>query len=205
MLATLGARAEVVPFNVFLASSSGSTPSSYTIPAGKVYIIEGVVLAHNAGTPTETQIRVSIDADNITAGSFLTIKISDTYALGSFVWMPQPFRLKAGETLEVPQNATYFICRYFGLLIDEADLYAQEIPVELQSVGTQGGQLLAGAKYGSPRPRITTIESAVDVSDFTEDTTGVEVAGVTRDEAEVSVEQSGDAVKFMRVRAVARN
>ncbi|MCP5488704.1 MAG: hypothetical protein H7A43_08640 [Verrucomicrobia bacterium] len=206
MMGTLGARAEVVPFNVFLSSTNfSSTPDSFTIPAGKIYIIEAVQLVSLAPLPSNTEIRVIWTADNLTFNSALNITISDTFASGNLVWLPQPFRLKATESLLVPQNAVYSICRYSGLMIDEADLYAQAVPSELESMETAGGQLFANVKFGSSRPRLTTIESAVDIQNFIPDATGVEMAGLNRDESVVTIDQNGDPVKFLRVRATARN
>lgn len=206
MLGTLGAQAEVVPFNVFLSSTNyPSHPDFYTIPADKIYIIEGVFLDAEGTPPASAECRVYWQADTQLGGAYMTITLADTWNGSGFYWLPKPFRLKATERLHLPNNSGYYSCGYYGLMIDEADLYAQTIPSELQSVETAGGQLLANVKYGSSRPRITTIESAVDINGFLTDATGVEVAGLNRDESTVAVDQNGDAMKFLRVRSVARN
>ena len=84
---------------------------------------------------------------------FFTITIKDTYTSGEPIWLPNKLRLKSGESLIVPSNASYPICRYFGVLIDEADLYAANLPVELLNPRLSGGKLMADA----PRPHRITI------------------------------------------------
>jgi len=204
----MSAQAEVQIFNVWMSGNgSGGATNFYVIPTGKVYIIEGVLLASSFPEPTNTEIRVSVSADNMVANSFMIIPVSDTYADSQYTRLPEPFRLKAGDQLRVPNNvaeANYFVVRYFGLMIDKADLYAQAVPSELLDVDITGGQLLARVQYDSPRPRITTIESSTQLSTFTEDPTGVETPTTALDQSDVAVNTAGD-VKFLRVSAVARN
>ncbi len=205
LLTTLSAQAGVVPFNVFLSSNgTGGAPSSYTIPPGKIYIIESFRPFATTPLPSTTQIRVVVRADNIAASAFQTITILDTYTNSQTVWLPKPFRLKAGESLQIPFNAEYSSFRYFGLLLDEEDLYARNIPVEFDGMDVSEGQLLAEARFASPRPRITRVETATELDEFVVDDSAVEIAGATRDRATFAVDKGDDDQKFLRVRAVAR-
>lgn len=53
------------------------------------------------------------------ASAFQTITIMDDYVNSRTVWLPHPFRLRAGESLQIPFNAEYNSFRYFGLLMDD--------------------------------------------------------------------------------------
>ena len=137
----------------------------------------------------------------------MIIPVSGTYNEGVFTRLPEPFRLKAGDQLRIPNNiaeTNYFIVRYFGLMMNSADLYAQAIPSELLDVDLSGGQLMARVQFDSPRPRITTIETSAQLSTFAEDPTGVDTPATALDQADVAVNAAGD-LKFLRVSAIARN
>ena len=75
------AKADVRVFNVWMSGNgSGGAPNSFTVPTDKVYIIEAVLLSHaGVTTPSNTEIRVSVAADNIAANSFMVVPVSDTY------------------------------------------------------------------------------------------------------------------------------
>ncbi len=206
LLLAFSARAEVVPFNVFLSSNgTGGAPTSYTIPAGKIYIIKAFRPFAVTPLPSTTQFRVVVRADNIAASAFQTVTIKDTYMNSNTVWLPNPFHLKAGESLQIPFNAEYSSFRYFGLLIDESDLYAQGIPVEIDGMAVNGGELIAEAQFGSPRPRRTVVETATDLDAFEANVTAEEIAGATRDRATFSVDTEDADRLFLRIRASARN
>lgn len=198
-------KAEVVLFNVFLSSNgTGGAPTSYTIPPGKIYIIEAIRPFAVTPLPSTTQYRVVVRADNIAASAFQTITILDTYTNSQMVWLPNPHRLKAGESLQIPFNAEYSSFRYFGLMLDEADLYAQSIPIELDGIEVAERQLAVEAQFGSPRPRRTIIETATDLDDFTANPNAVEIAGPTRDRATFVVDTEESIRQFLRARATAR-
>jgi len=193
-------------WNVFLSGTSSTTPSSYTIPSGKVYILEAVHLIKASGTPSPstTQIRVSRKANNGSFAAYFTITIKDTFE-GGTVWLPNKLRLKGGERLYIPTNASYGACRYFGILMDEADLYAANLPVELINPRLSGGKLMADAKVASPRPHKIIIQSATtDLSAFIYDPTGETTPTADPRTSVVSVDQGAVGKKFIRVMAKTR-
>ncbi|MEM9080095.1 MAG: hypothetical protein AAGC74_05320 [Verrucomicrobiota bacterium] len=205
LLMTSSLHSEVQQFNIWLSSNNDAgVPTSYSIPAGKIFIVEEVSFFASSPFPGSTQIRCLRNADNVPVASFFNITIKDSFSNGAVVALENPIRLKAGERLDIPNNGTYTSAVYFGLLIDEADLYAQNIPVELSNPRLNGSQLLADAKFASPRPRITKIESSTNLDTITPDPTGIETPTVEKNTSLVAVDTNSSDKKFLRASAVAR-
>ena len=200
---TASLSAKVQQFNIWLSPGETSGPTIYTIPAGKIYILEEMYINGVTPTPSSVQVSFSRRADNINSSSNFFLTLKDTYT-GGFYVLDKPLRLKGGDSVKVPLNATSGSVRYFGLLIDEADLYAQNIPVDLSNPRLEGSQLMADAKFASPRPRITKIESSTDLKTMKPDPTGTETDTGSKDTSMVAVETQSADKKFMRVSAVAR-
>lgn len=197
--------AAVEPYWIFLSDTgSNGSPATWTVPAGKIFVIKAVALTPTSPYPTNTQVRFTVAAENMVASSYMSIIISDTFSYAYIRWLPEDMPVKAGKQLAVPVNATFTSCRYYGLLIDEADLYAQNIPVELNNLEMAGGLFEAEARYASARPRITRIATSTTLDTFVQDSAGIVTAGATRDLSLVSVPDT-DQRKFMRVIATARN
>ena len=89
-------------------------------------------------------------------------------------------------------------------MIDESDLYAQGIPVEIDGMAVSGGELIAGAQFGSPRPRRTIVETATDLDAFEANVTAEEIAGAMRDRASFVVDTEDADRLLLRIRASAR-
>ena len=90
------------------------------------------------------------------------------------------------------------------LMIDPEDLYAQAIPSEIEGLDVVGGRLHADARFASPRPRITHVETSTDLKQFTRDGGAEEIAGQSRNRATFAVDAADDIQKFLRLRTVAR-
>jgi hypothetical protein len=199
---TFAASAGVEPWTVFLSSDNSSGPNLYTVPAGKVLIISHYMGSVTSTPPSQTDIRVIFYADNIPpANSYATIEVKPDFRNGIWRHLDKPCTMRASDRLAVPTN--YRLSRYRGLLLDAEDLYAQNIPADLTDPQVSGGKLMATAKFASPRPRITRIESATDPASFTEDATGTTGAGASPDTAQVSVDAGANERLFMRVAATA--
>lgn len=205
-LLAVSAFAAVEPYWIFLSETGlGGAKTTWSVPAGKIFIIKAVwISASGTPQPTNTQIRFSVDADNMVGSSYMNAVIADDYDPNSLRWLPEDMPVKAGKSLAVPNNATYPYVRYYGLLIDEADLYAQNIPAELNNVEMVGGLFQAEARFASARPRITRIESSTLLNSFESASAGMVTPGDTRDQSLVSIPDT-DQRKFMRVIATARN
>lgn len=185
-------------WNIWLSDDGSQGPTSYTIPNGKVYILEAV---STEGSASDTQVRVTRSAANIAADEFFNITVNSSYSSGETIWLPNKLRLKAGEKLHLPNNGTFFVCHYFGILIDEADLYAANLPVELNNPRVDGSQLMADAKVRSPRPHKLVVQTSEDMSAFGVDATAQVTATVNTGESTVSVDKGTTGKKFMRVMA----
>ena len=195
--------AAVEPYSVVVSDTT-----SYEVPPGKVFIIHAVSARQPAmGTPpTVTYFRFLKISDNTSAFFSFHVKASDSFADSVYVALSAPVHLKAGDRLVIPILAPYLEVWHFGLLIDEADLYAANIPTSLENPALVGNQFTADAKFASPRPRITKIETSTDLvnNGFLENPTAAEAPGITRDTSVVSIDTAGADKELVRVTAKAR-
>ncbi len=90
------------------------------------------------------------------------------------------------------------------LMIDPEDLYAQAIPSEIEGLDIVDGRMYADARFASPRPRITHVETATDLDQFTRDEGAEEITGQSRNRATFAVDAAEDIQKFLRLRTIAR-
>jgi len=180
--------------------SGSNQPATYTVPVGKILVIDAVSVS-DASAPSTTGLFLVIRFDNSTLVSGAFIEISNSFVNNRWNLLPIKIRLKAGDLLSPPTGVQY---RIMGTLIDEADLYAVNLPVELNNPRVSGGKLMADAKVASPRPHKITIQSSTDLSAFTEDTTGATTSTGDPTTSVVSVDQGTVGKKFIRVMATTR-
>jgi hypothetical protein len=191
--------AVVQTFNQVLHDSS----NSYTVPAGKVLIIEHFIWALE-GDSTHQVISIRPNNDPAGVGDFLLKFSTDT---PDSYTPPRPIRLAAGGIVMIlynPSGADWRDVLVIGLLVDEEDQYAANIDTQLRDVQVDGERLLAQATFASPRPRVVRVESSTQLSGFDKDPEAAVEETLDPKLAVVSVPKNPDKT-FMRVETVARN
>jgi hypothetical protein len=148
------ARAEVNAVGIELKSEIGS--STYVVPDGKALIVEHVAFSDSwIGKPFAIVIRFSANA----AGAMFMTTITYNQKWNSLL---RPIRLPAGKGVSIQTGyGVVFKCFLYGLLVDEADLYAG-VPAKidsLQVVSSESGQQVSGqVELRSPRPSHVVIQ-----------------------------------------------
>jgi len=195
--------AEVAPVTLVTGRGDGTPtgiPSSYTVPADKVLILESVqyqIVGGSLGTPDDLNVQIIETFDNAPS-----VRRSVFFNLGpnrhSF---DSPVRLKAGSSLRSSRIEGFYIWR--GLLVDTADLFAQ-LDVELKNTSVKDGKLMAEAKVSSPRPHKLIIESSTDLDTFAKASNAIVTLTAAPSTSEVSVPTDGDTKKFIKATAQVR-
>lgn len=203
---TQSASAEVEDAFVRLRAAT-EAEERYTVPAGKILIIQS--LSHKStklvDTPGPIILRIGKRRVNVPNSTLINeYTLGGTYASEEIVPLRQPLRLKEGEYIEMPIGSagsdSYYL---FGLMADEGDLFAK-IPVELTNPRLAGGALMADITYGSPRPRVTKVETSTDLKTFTEEPKATVTSGSsTTAVAKIDVDKGQDKT-FVRVTATPR-
>ena len=182
--------AEVQPANIVL----DDTTLIYNVPAGKTLIIENLIWSIESGY---TRQIVSIKANG--SNDFFYLRFDDT---NPDTWAPvRPMRLTSGGELRILNSggADWRNVLIMGLLVDNEDLYAANIDTKMENAREVGDTMVADLKYSSPRPRITTVQSADENFTFTKDATA-KLEGTSSKSADlVSVDKNGGNAQFMRV------
>ncbi|MGB0991540.1 MAG: hypothetical protein ACPG32_03625 [Akkermansiaceae bacterium] len=186
--------------NIYLGQS-GNT--AYAVPAGKTLIIHRAALSGTSSTGT-TEIRYTVLPDNLAGSLTLSQQISSSYTSGKYVSIAEKITLGAGATLRIPNNGSYNYILYAGVLIDTTDLYAANLPVELENTRITGNKLMADAKVKSPRPHRLIVESSPDLTGFAADVSAAVAATGTTGTSVVSVDKGATGKKFIRVAAKTR-
>jgi len=169
---------------------------TYTVPAGKVFILE-----HVGFSTTWTQSR-KIHIVPLKGTDFAsTVELSFGK---SFNTLDRPLKLPTGTKVASVNTMTNEECILFGVLADNTDLYAA-IASELTNPALDGGFLSADLVLDSPRPAVVTAESTaqLDPSDWREDVGAVTATtepGIRR----VRVDPGASRSKFVRASARAR-
>lgn len=198
--------AEVVPVTLVTGRGDGSPegiPSGYTVPDGKVLIVEGVTYSNiggSLGIPATLSVGFSEAFDNaptVRRLVFVDLGANRGHQLHSF---DPPVRLKAGSSLTANRIQGFYTWR--GLLVDQGDLFAQ-LDVDLLNPRIEGAQLTADAKVSSARPHRLVVEKSAALSTFAPDAQGKVTATPDPKVSVVSV-PADDPKKFMRVVAEVR-
>ncbi len=181
----------------------GAIPETYTVPAGKVLIIEAVRVERHPQPPSiQLSARISYKLSN---GSSSVTFIEDFPLPGAYNggWhhLTNKIRLRANDEIDPPELTQY---RILGLLVDEADLYAANLPVKLDNTRVAGNRLMADAKVASPRPHKLTVQSSPDLTGFAKDATATVTPTATTGTSVVSIDKGSSGQKFLRVSAKTR-
>jgi len=195
--------AEVVPWMVITgrgATAPTGTPSSYTVPAGKVFIVESVqhrgVIVEGNDWQVSVRQKPANFSDNISyfidVGTFKPWKVNP---------LAKPLRLAAGDRLGSNQVNGYTL--WWGVLADASDLFAS-LDVELKDSQVEGDKLKALAKVSPTRPHRLTVETADELSDFSPEPNATITSTDKSTEKDVAVYMEATCLKFLRVEAVAR-
>ena len=194
-LLVIPARADVTAVNINL----DDTNPSYTVPAGKVLLLEHLLWRLESESTNQTISIRFPGAANVHIQSFS----SEEPDMTSYA---RPLRLSAGVTVLslINVNVDWRDVTLVGLLVDPEDLYAAKIPVDLDGSLNVGGTAVAAvAKFSSPRPRAVKVVSSTDLEDFTEEEAATVTETADPSIAMVSAPVSG-ARSFVSLEAVAR-
>ncbi len=197
--------AEVQPVTILIGRGTGApegAPSSYTVPTGKVLIVEAVEYIPG-NVPTDLIVQFLITPINFGTRRpvYANVGPYERLKLYSFA---SPVRVSAGDGLG--SNATTGFYIWHGLLADVGDLFAS-LDVELSNPRVQGGKLVADSKVSSPRPRRMTVQSATDLVNapaFQPDPTATITPGTSRRDDTIAVDAGGKNHQFVKATAVAR-
>ncbi|HOW67595.1 MAG TPA: hypothetical protein P5186_27775 [Candidatus Paceibacterota bacterium] len=178
--------------------------ASYTVPAGKVLILESVqftTLTANIREGEDVNIQITEVASNhnTVLSTFVYAGPYGRYKRHTF---DPPIRILGGGRLS--SNATYGWYLFKGLLVDNSDLYA-DLDVELENPRVQDGALLAQARVSSPRPHSLRVESSTDLKTFSLDPSAATTRSGNPAVDTVSVATGDTGKKFVRVEARTRS
>lgn len=145
------ASAAVQPVVLFI----NSFITNYTVPAGKVLLIEHLSAWAANNTPTTPRIIIETKILNIGNGGILTtdwgFPVTDKY---QDVTLLRPLRIPANGIVGINSagNIAYNEIHIMGMLIDAGDLYAANVGGSVEEVKVAGGALSTTVDLTSPRP-----------------------------------------------------
>lgn len=157
--------AGVEAVSLILREDSTTFAEFYTVPAGKVFILEAVRNQFQSGA---VQARISYGNTHPSpAGNFgWTFDVRDGVTSG-LVFLERPLKLPAGSSLRATETGV--TVSYFGMLVDAGDLYAANIDVKLKNPTVSGGMLTAEAHLSSPRPHTLSVKKSESLASFSPD------------------------------------
>lgn len=198
----LGAReatAAVQPVVLFI----NGIITSYTVPTGKVLLIEQLSGWAAGNTPISPRIIVQTKIVNIANGGTLTtdwgFAVTDK---SQTVTLTRPLRIPAGGIVGIDYsgNIAYNEVHMMGLLIDAADLYAANIGGSVERVALAGGELGATVALASPRPARITSSTSSDLATWSPNATEQKQHGPKPAEWTVQTAAAGNK-EFLKVAA----
>ncbi len=152
-------RAAVTATGIYLSGTV--TGYRYVVPEGKVLILEHVAFSDTwTGKPTALRIQFSINP----VGPVWTTTITYSQNWNSLL---RPIRIPAGKAAAIDSSygGTYQ-CFLYGLLVDEADLYAG-VPAAIQGLqvaeGPDGQQVTGRIELQSPQPSHVVVQQTEDL------------------------------------------
>jgi len=187
----------------------GDSYYSYRPPVGKVFIVEHVMF-NDAWLNSELTMAVELIPEGSGENSewMSSMQFSTTWNT-----LPRPIRLPRSVTIavnileDIPFNADYK-CYLFGLLVDEADLYAS-VPSEIMEFERASASSLAGSiALASPRSSVVKMESSSDLVDWQPAANVTIKQESSPHQREFTVDtsgQPGDGRTFFRAKARARS
>lgn len=181
-------RAAVEPIVVNLSTNAST---SYTVPAGKVFIIENAYSGNRYGTNTSFAL----------IGNSLTnvIYIDNWYK--RITPIQPPLKLPEGWVVNLFDPGEQFLL-LFGLLVDPEDLYAG-IPSRFESVARSGPDIRSGLGLSHGRQPVIRMEQSDDLAAWTE--VAAALVGRTTSATDfVITTPRGDPADFLRANVISR-
>ncbi len=192
-------RAAVQPVVLFV----NAFVTNYTVPAGKVLLIEQLSAWGANNVPTTSRILIQTKIVTISNGGVLTtdwgFPVSDKT---QDVTLVRPLRIPAGGSIAIDSsgNGAYNEIHMMGMLIDVADLYAANVPGAVQDVRVAGGELSTTVALTSPRPVRVSSEISSDLTAWSPNNSEQKQKTGTPGQWNVQTAASGGA-KFMQIAA----
>ena len=206
-LITPDLKAAVQPIAISISPGSPATSlHNYTVPQGKVLLVEHCSASFADNNPPTPRIVLETGGMPVQNGANAIMRfgfrVADRF---DAVHLSPPLKLAAGGTLTIYSagDAGYNNVRLLGLLVDEADLYAANVDLELEAIGIQRGTFLARATVDSPRPVTLRSETSTPLGDWEPNATEKIQATEKRSEYLISTDADADQ-KFLRAKATTR-
>ncbi len=177
--------------------------ASYTVPDGKVLLVENLSASFSTNVPTVSRIILEVGLqvqNNAIATIQFGYPIADQYTAAA---LARPLRIPAGRSISLytDSNRGYNNCRIQGLLVDTADLYAANIGVDLKSLGIEAGRFQAEATLASAHPARVSTKVSTNLAEFSADPTGASQR-ISTTKWEISTAADSDR-KFLIAKATA--
>lgn len=153
--------------------TSSTLLNTYTVPTGKVLILEHVIFTASFGLSGEDRELILDHAGSSGSGSAVETVLRYS---SDFNTLFRPLKLREGIALRafLTQGTTHRIYLY-GLLVDESDLYAS-VEVEVKEVEVAGSgvrplrqQMQGELEVSANRPTVIEAESTDGTADWEED------------------------------------
>ena len=186
--------------------SFSAATADYTVPAGKVLLIEHVSAFYgnsSGGTFNKVVLSIASTTENnplATTTSQWSFNTADPYQI---INLDRPLRLTAGDKLNIFDTFTGAAkeVEIQGLLIDQADLYAANLDLELEGVSVANQKLTATVRLASARPALLRSTTSPDLQSWVENLTQIVTPQADRSLFDVSTGLAMDTKKFLEVSA----
>lgn len=179
--------------------------TNYTVPAGKVLLIEHLSATYANNTPPTPRIIVQTKILNIVNNGVLTsqwgYRVADKW---ESVTLARPLRIPAGGDLGIyyASDAGYNEVRMLGLLIDASDLYAANLEGDTTGAAVADGMLMAKVTLADARPARIASATSRDLAGWSANATGTKQRDANPRQWTVGTKAEG-ATKFLSVTAKA--
>lgn len=193
----LSLRAAVQPvlFTLFVTPGGVPATNSYTVPAGKVLIIQNMRLLYGSSSLT-----VLVDSNTVVHVSSADFTSGTPGSVPPFLTLP--LKIPAGCTLyatAIPPSTSANI-PIFGLVADVSDLYAP-LSYHIENPSVKSGLLAFDIKMDSPAPALIQVQTTLELTNGWTNSTSATVARTADPERySVTVPAVGDK-EFVRAKA----
>lgn len=183
------------------------TTADYVVPIGKVLLIEHISAFYGnsfGGTFNKVVITIASKGEN-DVNSITTIPWSFTTSdPNQSIHLDRPLRAAAGSSVNIFDSLSGAAkdVRIQGLLVDEVDLYAANLGIDVQDVDLAAMRLTANVKVSTSRPVIIDSVTSRDLQTWADNLSQL----VTRQPAPMTYNVSTEVTlaemrKFLRVSA----
>ncbi len=189
--------------------SFGAATADYTVPAGKVLLIEHVsaFYGNSGGGPAFDKVVLTIASSTennplATTTTAWSVSTSNAYQM---INLDRPLRATAGDKLNIFDTFTGAAkqVEIQGLLVDQADLYAANLDLDLKGVAKTSSALTATVKVTSARPAILHSTTSPDLQSWVENLTQIVTPRSEHGLFDVSTGLASDSRKFLSVTGLA--